>query len=110
MLGIDPENSYLVNVYQKECKSWTYGLIPVTVAIGPTFSRGKAASGPKGKVFRGGSKAERDSWYGNNDKDFQKWWHREGKRDFNDGHDIQDAENAREAAKYWNDIGKPVPK
>ena len=33
----------------------------------------------RGKEFRGGKKKDRDSWYGINDKEFQKWWEREGK-------------------------------
>ena len=66
--------------------------------------------GEKGQTFRGGKKAQRDNWYGQNDKDFQKWWHREGKADFNGGRDIQNSKNAQDAMKYWKDIGKPVPK
>ncbi|RKZ44403.1 MAG: hypothetical protein DRR16_31410 [Candidatus Parabeggiatoa sp. nov. 3] len=53
-----------------------------------------ASKGTKGKCFRGGKKKNRDNWYGYNDKDFQNWWHREGKGDFNDGMDIEDAANA----------------
>ena len=66
--------------------------------------------GEKGQTFRGGKKSQRDNWYGQNDKDFQKWWHREGKADFNGGRDIQNSQNAQDAMKYWKDIGKPVPK
>jgi RHS repeat-associated protein len=66
--------------------------------------------GEKGQTFRGGKKSQRDNWYGQNDKDFQKWWHREGKSDFNGGRDIQNSQNAQDAMKYWKDIGKPVPK
>lgn len=66
--------------------------------------------GEKGQTFRGGKKSQRDNWYGQNDKDFQKWWHREGKADFNGGRDIQNSQNAQDALKYRKDIGKPVPK
>ena len=47
--------------------------------------------GRKGESFRGGSKKERDKWYGYNDKNFQRWWHREGKEQFG-GRDIDDAQ------------------
>lgn len=63
----------------------------------------------KGKEFRGGSKKERDKWYGYNDKDFQNWWHREGKKDFG-GKDIDNANEAREAWETWNYLGRPNAK
>lgn len=66
--------------------------------------------GEKGRTFRGGKKSERDNWYGQNDKNFQKWWHREGKAEFNGGRDIQDSQNAKDAMQYWKGIGKPIPK
>lgn len=66
--------------------------------------------GEKGQTFRGGKKAQRDNWYGQNDKDFQKWWHRDGKAEFNGGRDIQNSQNAKDAMQYWKDIGKPTPK
>ncbi|WP_303046403.1 RHS repeat-associated core domain-containing protein, partial [Aquipseudomonas alcaligenes] len=109
-LGIDPEAAYLVNAYQTPCGNWSYSLIPVVQGIGPTFGRGPKAKGPKGTVFRGGSKKQRDNWYGQDNKDFQKWWHREGKDDFNNGRDIEDSANARAAKQYWDSIGNPVPK
>jgi len=67
-------------------------------------------SGPKGKCFRGGKKKDRDNWYGHNDKDFQKWWHREGKEEFNGGMDIENTTNAQEAFDYWVSIGRPKVK
>ncbi|MEW9900780.1 RHS repeat-associated core domain-containing protein [Chitinivorax sp. PXF-14] len=63
--------------------------------------------GEKGKTFRGGKKADRDKWYGQNDKEFQRWWHREGKEEFNGGRDIEDAQNAHAARDYWESLGKP---
>lgn len=62
----------------------------------------------KGKEFRGGSKKQRDNWYGYNDKDFQNWWHRQGKAEFR--HDIEDSEMAKEVYDYWVDLGKPKVK
>lgn len=73
-------------------------------------NKGKDKKPEKGKSLRGGKKSDRDKWYGQNDKNFQKWWHREGKDEFNDGRDIEDSQNARDALDYWDSIGRPVPK
>lgn len=62
--------------------------------------------GEKGKSFRGGKKADRDNWYGKNDKDFQRWWHREGKAQHG-GRDIENAEEAQQAYDDWVSQGKP---
>ena len=62
----------------------------------------------KGKEFRGGSKKQRDNWYGYNDKDFQNWWHRQGKAEY--GCDIEDAAMAKEVYEYWEELGKPKVK
>ncbi len=59
-------------------------------------------------AFRGGSKKQRDNWYGYNDKKFQNWWHREGKKDW--GKDIDNAAEAKMAWEEWNALGKPNPK
>lgn len=63
----------------------------------------------KGNEFRGGSKKDRDNWYGYNDKDFQHWWHREGKED-NGGNDIDNSTEAKEAYDQWVELGKPKKK
>ena len=64
----------------------------------------------KGKTFRGGGKSTRDNWYGyDRDKDFVKWWHRQGKAEFG-GNDIDNAAEAKEVYGHWVSIGKPVPK
>jgi hypothetical protein len=63
----------------------------------------------KGKTFRGGSKKTRDNWYGYNDKEFQRWWHRKGKKDWG-GNDIEDAEHARQVYESWVSQGKPKVK
>jgi hypothetical protein len=64
----------------------------------------------KGKTFRGGGKGARDNWYGfDKDKDFVKWWHRQGKAEFG-GNDIENAAEAEEIYNHWVSIGKPVPK
>lgn len=60
----------------------------------------------KGKEFRGGTKSSRDNWYGYNDKDFQNWWHREGKKEFG-GNDIDNSAKAKAVYDYWVMIGKP---
>jgi len=64
----------------------------------------------KGQTFRGGRKSTRDNWYGfDRDKDFVKWWHRQGKAEFG-GNDIDNAAEAKVVYDYWISIGKPVPK
>jgi RHS repeat-associated protein len=64
----------------------------------------------KGKTFRGGGKRTRDNWHGfDREKDFVKWWHRQGKEEFG-GNDIDNAAQAREIYEYWVNIGRPVPK
>jgi RHS repeat-associated protein len=64
----------------------------------------------KGKTFRGGGKSTRDNWFGyDRDKDFVKWWHRQGKAEFG-GNDIDTAAEAKEVYDHWVSIGKPVPK
>ncbi len=60
----------------------------------------------KGQEFRGGSKKQRDNWYGYDDKNFQKWWERQGKKEWS-GADIEDSKMAKEVYKYWVEIGKP---
>ncbi|MBQ7171523.1 MAG: RHS repeat-associated core domain-containing protein [Clostridia bacterium] len=64
---------------------------------------------PKGKSFRGGSKKQRDKWYGYNDKGFQKWFERVGKKRFNYNFDIESREEAEELYKLWLELGKPFP-
>ena len=59
--------------------------------------------GEKGKSFRGGKKSQRDKWYGKDDKDFQRWWHRKGK----EGKDIENAEEAQRAWDDWVSQGRP---
>lgn len=54
---------------------------------------------PKGKAFRAGKKSARYKWYGYNNKEFQNWWHREGKAQWG-GNDIEDSEMAKEIFNY----------
>ena len=63
----------------------------------------------KGKDFRGGSKNDRDKWYGYNDKEFQKWWHRKGKEEYGNN-DLDNAEETKEAYDDWVSRGKPKVK
>jgi len=63
----------------------------------------------KGNSFRGGSKKSRDKWYGYDDKGFQRWWHRDGKKDFG-GLDLENAEEASNAFEYWKSLGRPTAK
>jgi hypothetical protein len=63
----------------------------------------------KGESFRGGKKGSRDQWYGYDDKGFQRWWHREGKKEFGGG-DIQSKSEAKEVFDHWKAIGSPTPK
>ena len=69
----------------------------------------RGGRGEKGKSFRGGKKKQRDKWYGYDNKDFQRWWHREGKEQF-EGRDIDNAQQAQEIYEYWESIGKPTVK
>lgn len=87
------------------------------VSTAGAVSIGKAAAGVnimysrpsrKGKVLRGGSKKQRDNWYGYDDKDFQNWWHRKGKAEY--GYDIEDEVMAKEVYEYWEELGKPKVK
>ena len=65
----------------------------------------------KGKEFRGGLKKQRDRWFGyENNKPFQKWVERVGKRKYNSGHDIYDKMIADRLYKIWKSLGSPFPK
>jgi RHS repeat-associated protein len=68
-----------------------------------------ASRGRKGETFRGGSKSQRDNWYGYDNKDFQNWWHRSGKAEFG-GSDIDSAKEAKQVFDYWKSIGSPKVK
>lgn len=68
-----------------------------------------ASRGRKGETFRGGSKSQRDNWYGYDNKDFQNWWHRSGKVEFG-GSDIDSAKEAKQIFDYWKSIGSPKVK
>ncbi|OBY76628.1 hypothetical protein BBG47_26010 [Paenibacillus sp. KS1] len=64
-------------------------------------------SAKKGKEFRGGSKSSRDNWYGyDKDKDFVKWWHRSGKKEFG-GNDFDNKNEIKAIYDYWVELGKP---
>ena len=70
------------------------------------ISGGSKQRGEKGVTFRGGSQSQRDNWYGYNDPNFKKWWHREGKKDFG-GKDIDNRQEAKDAYEAWVELGKP---
>ena len=61
----------------------------------------------KGKYFRGGAKAMRDLWYGFNDPEFRRWWHREGKDDHGGGRDLDSKQAAKAAYELWKSLGRP---
>ena len=61
----------------------------------------------KGKEFRGGSKKTRDKWFGNNDKNFQKWYERYGKKYYNDGFDIDSRSEMEMLYDIWKILGRP---
>ncbi len=81
---------------------------PVGTSMAMSMS-GKDRGSQKGKSFRGGKQSSRDNWYGYNDKQFQRWWHRRGKREWG-GNDIEDAEMAAEVFQYWVGLGRPTVK
>jgi hypothetical protein len=60
--------------------------------------------------LRGGSKKQRDRWYGLETQegfaDFRRWWHREGKH-AEMGKDIADAPEARRIFAEWENQGRP---
>jgi hypothetical protein len=63
--------------------------------------------GEKGKTFRGGKKKDRDNWYGFDDPEFQKWWHRIGKQEIGGGKDIDNRQQAEKAYNYWVSHNRP---
>ena len=77
-------------------------------AAGDSIQYSKSA--PKGKSFRGGSKKQRDRWYGYNEKSFQKWFERVGKHRYNDGMDIDSKAIADAMYEIWKELGCPFPK
>jgi hypothetical protein len=62
--------------------------------------------------LRGGRKRERDRFHGleakPNFEDFRRWWHRRGKRIYNDGEDIRDRQQAEGFWRQWEYDGCPV--
>lgn len=93
---IQPEEMLVYNFHVEEFG--TYYVSELKVLVHNT-SR-------KGKVFRGGKKKDRDQWYGKNDKQFQKWWEREGKKQWGGG-DIEDEKMAQEVYDEWIEQGRP---
>jgi RHS repeat-associated protein len=79
----------------------------ISFGLGLAVFKGNGNGKEKGEYFRGGKKNDRDNWYGYNNKDFQRWWHREGKDDFG-GKDIMDSKMAEEAYNTWVNLGKPI--
>ena len=80
------------------------------VVEGISYSIGNNHGKTKGQDFRGGSKKTRDKWYGHDDRGFQKWFERQGKKYYNDGLDIADKMNADELYEIWKSLGSPFPK
>ena len=66
-------------------------------------TRSKAQNKTKGHTFRGGKKKDRDQWYGYDNKDFRKWWHREGSKQY--GINI-DKETIEYIWREWNELGR----
>ncbi|NLD45867.1 MAG: hypothetical protein GX660_01520, partial [Clostridiaceae bacterium] len=98
-----------VKVYNFEVEDWhTYFVSDESVLVHNAKDYdGNGNSKPKkGKEFRGGSKKQRDNWYGYKDKNFQKWWERQGKKYWG-GADIEDSKMAKEVYDYWVEIGSP---
>ena len=83
------------------------GSIGVNISYSTNNNHGKT----NGQEFRGGSKKQRDRWFGyENNKPFQKWVERVGKRKYNSGHDIYDKMIADRLYKIWKSLGSPFPK
>jgi len=57
------------------------------------------------KPFKGGKQKHRDEWFGINDKDFQKWWHRIGKAEYGEGN-IKDRQQALTIYEDWISMDK----
>ena len=66
-------------------------------------TRSKAQNKTKGHTFRVGKKKDRDQWYGYDNKDFRKWWHREGSKQY--GINI-DKETIEYIWREWNELGR----
>ncbi len=73
---------------------------------GRDYDDGSGKRGRKGESFRGGSKKDRDQWYGYNNKDFQRWWHRTGKKEYGEG-DLDNEHEAKRAYDDWVARGEP---
>jgi len=73
------------------------------------FDDNACSKGKKGKSFRGGEKKNRDDWgkY-TKEKDFQRWWHRQGKEEWG-GQDIEPGQ-LDDVYQYWLDLRKPKVK
>ncbi|MFI2858462.1 RHS repeat-associated core domain-containing protein [Paenibacillus sp. JSM ZJ436] len=64
----------------------------------------------KGTQLRGGSKSSRDNWYGyDKNKEFVRWWHRSGKKEFG-GNDFDNKNEIKSIYEYWIQMGKPKVK
>lgn len=64
----------------------------------------------RGHYFKGGKKKQRDKWFGFHDKQFQRWWHRQGKREYGGRYDIESRESAEMFYQIWVELGKPRAK
>ena len=76
-----------------------------------TFATNNNHGKEKGKEFRGGSKKQRDKWYGyENNKPFKKWFERIGKKQYNGNADIDSKDVADALFETWKDLKSPFPK
>ena len=76
-----------------------------------TFSSNNNHGKEKGKEFSGGSKKQRDKWFGyENNLPFKKWFERVGKRKYNHGNDIDTKQIADQLYEFWKSLGCPFPK
>lgn len=93
-----------VIMYNFHVENWSsYFVTEINIYV----HNGNGRHPQKGKEFRGGKKKNRNNWYRKNDKDFQKWWERKGKKEWG-GDDISDSKMADEVYKDWIDSGKPT--
>ncbi|MCT4543795.1 MAG: hypothetical protein N4A63_09650 [Vallitalea sp.] len=102
------EDIYIEGLPKVETESYKDNPIIQSFNNGRHSSKGNN-KGKKGNSFRGGNKNSRDKWYGYDNKQFQRWWHRIGKKEYGDS-DIMTSEMAKEVYDYWKSIGSPSVK
>lgn len=64
----------------------------------------------KANRFRGGRKSARDRLFGVGDKEFWRWFHRQGKGRTGASDDLDDTDQVRRLYDEWKRLGRPQAK